>query len=769
MASKRRRHRNPNGHWCNCPWGQRELNDPIDDLWDVEKYGSKKVAWIKESAKLDWLRSRPDMAESHHQKFLDHLESNFPEHDNLFPWLARERKKSRLHEKHYGNPEDAIPDLLMFTNKDGRIATLGKDHLEVLQDWMKYKKQAKQGVDIMQHHIGDAIDQSDKWDGMGETLHESEHYPGWTVKLLRNRRDLRKEGERMNHCLGGMNYHEDQARGEGAFYSVRDPQNDPHASLELRRAYNAEDVADPRNPQSHHYRQGDYYGEGDGPVPYEAQEVMNEFMGPKGHYLEPSQHEEEEQFEPWWDSEYHIDGPSDIEGWLQHSRGEYEEYNQPDEYERAHADAYENDLEGPDLYTGGPAIDDIWNDLEWKYGRDGVDPEQIAEMFKTMDEHGYGDEWREKAKEWFTTYQEELDPYGQSPDWSPQKQDQWSDPHAPAQGPGELLAPGMPGSYYPGRANPHDEYLARNLEYHLNANPDPRPGMEGEYLDQNQMERVYPQENAGFDPHYREDVVDPAELSENPPPRRYRLPIEQRSLGESSPEDNRGGWAQQPWGGRYYHPGEQNEPPKENSMQPPQPFRGEPETWDQGGTTNWHQLPIQGLEEYAPQPGHVNQYFRGEPQGRIFPKSWYFDRTKGYGKPTDLPPHLFPPDKFMWQDLQVHPQQMPMWSAAQAEVPGQPAWDRATGQYDFENREPRYIPPPEGQSWDLTRGQLAPNELSPTQERYRYRMPNTQIRPGEHPTVPFQAKYHPRDDDEWIDDDEPEFTATQPEPRWTSS
>lgn len=782
MASKRRRHRNPNGHWCNCPWGQRQLNDPIDDLWEVEKYGSKKVAWLKESAKLDWLRGRPDMQEPHHQRFLDYLEKSHPDHDNLFPWLARERKKGRLHFKDENDDESriargyAIEPTINFTNHHGYHTPLDDDHLETLQDWMKYKKQAKQGVDIMQQHIGDAIDQSDKWDGMGETLHESEHYPGWTVKLLRNRRDLRKEGERMNHCLGGMNYHEDQARGDGAFYSVRDGQNDPHASLELRRAYGAED-ADPRNPQGNHYHQGDYYGHGDGPVPYEAQEVMNEFMGPKGHYLEPSEHEEEEEeFEPWWDSEYSIGGPESEEDWLAHSREEYEEANLPEEYERAHRDAYDNDMEGPDLYVGDPNIEDIWNDFEWNHTRNGTDPHRVQEMFKTMDDGGYGDEWREYANNWLQeNYKEYLDPYGTDPEWNPTQRDQFSDPHAPPQGPGRMQAPAIPGSYYPGRANPHDEYFARNLDYHLNANVDPETG---EGMAPYQTERMYPQENAGFDPQYKDNRVPRPDAGG----RGYREPnpfgpdgrAQQEIEGLPDPD---------PWGRRTrpIPPPRTGLPPEEEWQNSdlyknrqegekrdalPHPYRGEPETWEEGGTTNWHQLPIQGLQENAPQPGHVNQYMRGEPQGRIFPKNWYVDRYSRRSGETDLPPHLFPPDRYVWHDLQPHPQQLPMWSANPAHIPAGPKWDDSIKQFDFDNQNINPTLPPEGQSWNMTQGEISPsnyvNELA--------RNPQTSIAPGgNHPTVPWQASYHPRDDDEWVDEDEPEFTATQPEPRWGSS
>src|SRR4051794_18347892 len=106
----RRAHRNPNGHWCWCPFGGANA-EPYAGPQDLEKYGSKEAMW-HEAAKIDWLRGREDMQDPHWQKFLDKLEQHFPDHDKLYPWLAREAKKERLHPDTWrgaGAYQDAYP------------------------------------------------------------------------------------------------------------------------------------------------------------------------------------------------------------------------------------------------------------------------------------------------------------------------------------------------------------------------------------------------------------------------------------------------------------------------------------------------------------------------------------------------------------------------------------------------------------------------------------------------------------------------------------
>src|SRR5436190_10749072 len=114
----RKFHRNPNGHWCRCPWGPNNA-DPYTGPQDAEIVGSVTSMW-HEAAKLEWLRGREDKKEGY-QKFLDYLEQHVPEHDPLFPWMVREWSKDRLTPQRY-QPEGQYQDALPFTfhKDDGR-------------------------------------------------------------------------------------------------------------------------------------------------------------------------------------------------------------------------------------------------------------------------------------------------------------------------------------------------------------------------------------------------------------------------------------------------------------------------------------------------------------------------------------------------------------------------------------------------------------------------------------------------------------------------
>lgn len=101
-----RAHYREDGSICHCPWG-----DPTRPDREREHVGS-----VKESSKLDWLRSRPDFQPDHkayarNKHFLDFItkpqatpaphEDDLPgianeNTDKLLPWLHREFKKGRL-------------------------------------------------------------------------------------------------------------------------------------------------------------------------------------------------------------------------------------------------------------------------------------------------------------------------------------------------------------------------------------------------------------------------------------------------------------------------------------------------------------------------------------------------------------------------------------------------------------------------------------------------------------------------------------------------
>ena len=251
-------HKNPNGHWCHCPFGDPRKEKYVSrHMKEFVGSWENTASFTVEAAKYDWLLGRPDVQENpEHKSFVHKLQVMHPEHDPLFPWLLREYKKGRINDSFAGQQATGIDEsgnlqphdagaYLRFKDHEGRERPLGEDHLEQISDWMKYMKQAKKGVDIMKHEIGDATHQAEKNDEGGETVHNFTedddgnrygHYDDWTIKRLRNKRDMVKEGERMDHCIGGGGrggYIEKNDEGKAAYYSLRTANNEPVATLEM--------------------------------------------------------------------------------------------------------------------------------------------------------------------------------------------------------------------------------------------------------------------------------------------------------------------------------------------------------------------------------------------------------------------------------------------------------------------------------------------------------------------------------------------------------
>lgn len=105
--------------------------------------------------------------------------------------------------------------------------------------------------DISSYDIEKAEMASDQWHatmaGQGEGLiyeptepyaimldlnYDEQHpnWDGWTIQEVSTKNDLQCEGNLMNHCVGG--YGRDVQSGSSRIFSLRDPQNRPHATIE---------------------------------------------------------------------------------------------------------------------------------------------------------------------------------------------------------------------------------------------------------------------------------------------------------------------------------------------------------------------------------------------------------------------------------------------------------------------------------------------------------------------------------------------------------
>jgi len=59
---------------------------------------------------------------------------------------------------------------------------------------------------------------------------EIKEYAGWTIQEVKTKDDLYVEGQKMNHCVGG--YDRGVSEGRVKIYSLRDPSNEPHVTIE---------------------------------------------------------------------------------------------------------------------------------------------------------------------------------------------------------------------------------------------------------------------------------------------------------------------------------------------------------------------------------------------------------------------------------------------------------------------------------------------------------------------------------------------------------
>jgi len=208
-------HYNANGEICNCGFGQ--YNEQVDE------------SLVKEAgAKLDWIREREDnffKTEEGQAIFrsLEGIVERDEKIDPLVPWLWREAKKKRL------RPRDVDPIRLSH-----------------IADWYASNSPTRRGVDIMQLDVDQLAAKIDEWDeelrsksadlekAGGQVV--AEVGDGWTIRQLTNAEEATVEGDAMRHCVGG--YGSAIENGRTLIYSLRDEQNLPHTTIEIRPAAN---------------------------------------------------------------------------------------------------------------------------------------------------------------------------------------------------------------------------------------------------------------------------------------------------------------------------------------------------------------------------------------------------------------------------------------------------------------------------------------------------------------------------------------------------
>ena len=118
----------------------------------------------------------------------------------------------------YDNVYDNVGDI----NRQGaNIRSMSVEQVaQAIRDW--HEEQAAKGEGGKYQEGTANIVYGPKW--------HNHAFNGWTVRKVVSKNDLEVEGNKMNHCVGG--YCENVTSGSSIIYSLRDPQNEPHATLE---------------------------------------------------------------------------------------------------------------------------------------------------------------------------------------------------------------------------------------------------------------------------------------------------------------------------------------------------------------------------------------------------------------------------------------------------------------------------------------------------------------------------------------------------------
>lgn len=200
---------------------------PIDDATMVREgstgWGSKREQLARRG--LDRLfeeQSQRELMEG----LLRHLEETG--HDGMFrrmdsdpiwPWVARELNRAKKRSVKAGYATEYVKLLDDLSGKGPALAL-----------WQETER-----VDLTKTSAYDALAaletfQLQRGVEQGDVVYE---WPdGWTVQKLTTPLQLEDEGEQMQHCVGG--YCAEVEAGDTVIYSLRDPQGDPHATMEIK-------------------------------------------------------------------------------------------------------------------------------------------------------------------------------------------------------------------------------------------------------------------------------------------------------------------------------------------------------------------------------------------------------------------------------------------------------------------------------------------------------------------------------------------------------
>jgi len=221
----------------------KDVIDSINNLPPNEKHLYLKH--LKENPLLK-LYELDSLVKKPKEKKLSALEksinNDFAEHKEFANWCLFQLKKIRTTNTDENSAAGNLNDQQL------------KEQFNQIYDWYKSVKRDNPNWQLKNLSYSEALEEQYDWHQMmsgqgsssfylpfkrnenGEIVDPSIVYrfdDGWFVVKVLNKNDLKVEGNRMHHCVGGYCYEVEQ--GLSHIYSLRDPFNKPHATIELSR------------------------------------------------------------------------------------------------------------------------------------------------------------------------------------------------------------------------------------------------------------------------------------------------------------------------------------------------------------------------------------------------------------------------------------------------------------------------------------------------------------------------------------------------------
>lgn len=215
------------GKPCNCAWGVKPLH-------------------IKTAAQQSWedMKNFKKFQNPEAQELLKKFEEDGYVNDRSekwMPWLLNQFKKGHLE-------RDPVVDRII-QHVPGGFGGLRPSQWHHWADWLNSGHPTRQAFNPEKHELPELLQGVGTWDkdmeeratevaakkarGDGEVVHTSPD--NWTVRKMRDRDEMKREGDSMGHCFGS--YGDECENGENLYYSLRDPKGDPHISFAVDPLY----------------------------------------------------------------------------------------------------------------------------------------------------------------------------------------------------------------------------------------------------------------------------------------------------------------------------------------------------------------------------------------------------------------------------------------------------------------------------------------------------------------------------------------------------